>query len=316
MARALWLTGPEAAELRETPPGEGEVEIRTLFSGISRGTEALVASGRVPGSERERMRCPLQEGDFPFPVKYGYAAVGEVVAGPADLRERMVFVLHPHQDRLAVEPAMAVALPEGVPPERAILAANMETALNVVWDAGVAPGDRVAVVGAGVVGALVGYLAARMPGTEVWLVDVKPERAALAEGFGCRFAEPGAVPAECDVVVHASASAEGLSVAIAAAGLEARVVEASWYGEGVVPVPLGGVFHSRRLHLVSSQVGRLPPARAMRWSHRRRLGMALSLLAEPALEALVSGETSFDALPEVYHAILADSATLCHRVRY
>ncbi len=316
MARALWLTGPGMAELRETGLGTGTVEIRMLYSGISRGTEALVAAGRVPEGERERMRCPLQEGDFPFPVKYGYSAVGAVVAGSADFRGRLVFVLHPHQDRFRVEPAMVVPLPGEVPPERAILAANMETALNIVWDGGIAPGDRVAVVGAGVVGVLVGCLAARMPGTEVWLVDVNPERAALAEGLGCRFAMPAAAPAECDVVVHASASAAGLATAIGCAGLEARVVEASWYGEGVVPVPLGGAFHSRRIRLVSSQVGRLPAERAARWSHRRRLETALGLLAEPALESLVSGETAFEALPGTYGAILADPATLCHRVRY
>lgn len=316
MSRALWLTGPGRAELRAAADPAGEAVVETAFSGVSRGTEALVFAGRVPVAEQARMRAPLQEGEFPFPVKYGYAAVGRVMAGPDDLRGRDVFVLHPHQDRFAAPAAMCVPLPEGATPELAVLAANMETALNVVWDAGVGPCDRVAVVGAGVVGALAGWLCGRMPGVAATLVDVNPARAALAEGLGCGFALPGDAPADCDVVIHASASAAGLATALGAAGLEATVVEASWYGDRSPDVPLGGAFHSRRLRLVSSQVGRLPPLRAPRWAHRRRLEAALGLLRDPAMEALISGETAFEDLPGRYGAILDDPATLCHRVRY
>lgn len=316
MNRALWLTGPGRAELRDEAPARGEVVVETAFSGVSRGTESLVFAGRVPAAERERMRAPLQAGAFPFPIKYGYAAVGRVVAGPATLQGRDVFVLHPHQDRFAVPAAMCAPLPEDTPPGRAVLTANLETALNVVWDAGVGPCDRVAVVGAGVVGALAGWLCAKLPGAEVTLVDVNPGRAALVEGLGCRFAAPEAAPRDCDVVIHASASAAGLATALAAAGLEAPVVEASWYGDSAPEVPLGAAFHSQRLRLISSQVGRLPPARAPRWSHRRRLEAALGLLRDPALDALISGETAFEDLAARYGAILDDPATLCHRVRY
>lgn len=315
-SRALWLTGPGRAEIRAANPGAGPVKVRALFSGISRGTEALVAAGRVPESEHGTMRCPLQEGAFPFPVKYGYAAVGTVEAGPADLVGREVFALHPHQDRFALPERMAVPIPQTVPPARAILAANMETALTVVWDAGLAPGDRVAVIGAGVVGALASWLAARIPGTDVTLVDRAPDRAALARALGAGFALPEEAPADCDAVIHASGSAAGLATALACAGREARVVEASWHGAGTTAVPLGGAFHARRIALVSSQVGAVPPARAPRWSHRRRLETALGLLADPAFDALISGETPFDALPGAYHGILADPATLCHRIRY
>jgi threonine dehydrogenase-like Zn-dependent dehydrogenase len=315
-SRALWIAGPGRAELRPGSVPQGEVVVETAFSGISRGTEALVFAGRVPEPEWARMRCPLQEGSFPFPVKYGYAAVGRAVAGPAGLRGRDVFVLHPHQDRFAVPAAMCVPLPDGVAAERAVLAANMETALNVVWDVGAGPGDRVAVIGAGVVGALAGWLCAQAAGAEVTLVDVNPARAALAERLGCGFAKPGAAPEDCDVVIHASASAAGLATALATAGDEATVVEASWYGDRSPEVPLGGAFHSRRLRLRSSQVGRLPPDRAPRWTHRRRLEAALRLMRAPALEALISGETAFDDLADRYGAILDDPATLCHRVRY
>jgi threonine dehydrogenase-like Zn-dependent dehydrogenase len=316
--RAFWLTGPGTSELRpaEVHPGPGEVVVETLFSGISRGTEALIAAGRVPPSEHTTMRCPLQEGDFPFPVKYGYAAVGRVAEGPADFLGRPVFVLHPHQDRFAAPASMAVPVPDTVPPSRAVLAANMETALNVTWDAAAAPGDRIAVIGAGVVGALAAFLCARIPGTEVTLVDIDPARAPLAAAFGCRFAAPPDAPAECDIVIHASASAAGLATAITCAGTEVRIVEASWYGAGTTPTPLGGAFHSRRLGLIGSQVGRIPPARAPRWTHRRRLEAALALLADPVLDLLISGETPFDRLPEAYAGILADPGTLCHRIRY
>lgn len=321
-ARALWITGPGAVALRDEPvaPAAGEVLVETLWSGISRGTEALVLRGGVPASERARMRAPLQAGDFPWPVKYGYAAVGRVLDGPSDLAADLVgetvFVLHPHQDRFAAPAAMAVPVPATVPPERAVLAANMETALTIVWDAAAAPGDRIAVVGAGTVGALVARLAARLPGAAVTLVDTNPDRAALAAALGCGFALPADAPAGCDVVVHASASADGLATALAAAGDEATVVEASWYGDRAIPLALGGAFHSRRLRLVASQVGRVPPGRRARWTNRRRLEAALALLADPALDALLTGDTAFADLPARYAAILDHPGTLCHRVRY
>ncbi len=317
-ARALWITAPGVAELRdeEVAPGPGEVLVEARVSGISRGTESLVFRGGVPKPERARMRAPLQGGSFPFPVKYGYAAVGTVREGSPALLGRDVFVLHPHQDVFAAPAEMAVPLPAGVPAGRAVLAANMETALNVVWDAGALPGDRIAVVGAGVVGLLAGWICARLPGTEVTLVDVNPARAPLAASLGCGFAVPEAAPVDCDLVIHASASGEGLATALAAAGLEATVVEASWYGDRPPTVGLGGAFHSRRLRLVSSQVGLVPTGRRARWSNRRRLEVALGMLAEPALDLLVSGETAFRDLPARYGAILDEPGTLCHRIHY
>jgi NADPH:quinone reductase-like Zn-dependent oxidoreductase len=318
-ADAFWITALGVAELRPTAfaaAGDGRVEVETLFSGISRGTEALVFRGKVPADEWERMRCPLQEGEFPFPVKYGYAAVGKVSTGPSDLAGRTVFVLHPHQAAFSVPAAMAVPVPPQIPAGRAVLAANMETALNIVWDAGAGPGDCVAVIGAGVVGALAAWLAAQLPGAEVTLVDTNPARKALADALGCDFATPDECPENRDVVIHASASSAGLASAIRVAGAEAHIVEASWYGARDVTVPLGSAFHSRRLRLISSQVGELPADRRARWTHRRRLEKALALLADPRLDALISGETEFYDLPARYGAILSDPATLCHRIRY
>lgn len=262
------------------------------------------------------MRAPLQEGDFPFPVKYGYATVGTVESGPASLAGRTVFCLHPHQDRFVASVEMLRPVPDGVPPARAVLTPFMETALNIVWDARIAVGDRVAIVGAGLIGSLVGYLASHIPGTTITLVDPNMARLQRLEGWGCALRSPDDAPVDQDVVVHASGSAKGLDAALDCAGLEARVVEASWFGEQPVSIALGGAFHSRRLALVSSQVGRVPADRQARWSTTRRLDTALGLLADPALDRLFSGESAFADLDRHYAGILADPDTLCHRIRY
>jgi hypothetical protein len=316
VARALWITGAQEASSRDTPYEvvPGDLEIETLFTAISRGTERLVYRGQVPLSEHASMSAPFQEGAFSFPVKYGYAAVGEIQNGAR--RGDVVFSLFPHQTRFAVPPHMALAVPTDVPAARAVLAANMETAVNIVWDAEITVGDRIVVIGCGVVGALVGYLAGKIPGTEVTLVDIDPDRATLAQTLGCAFATPETSLRDVDVVIHASATAAGLSLAISLAGTEAAVVEASWYGAQHTEVPLGGRFHQRRLRLISSQVGRVPARQAPRWDFGRRLAKALTLLNDAALDTLISGETAFGDLPDAYHGILHDPATLCHRIRY
>ena len=290
--------------------------MRSRFGAISRGTERLVFEGRVPEEEYERMRAPLQEGAFPFPVKYGYSIVGIVEDGDDAPVDRAVFCLHPHQERFTAPAAAFRMVPQGVPPERAVLAPFMETALNIVWDAAVAPGDRVAVVGAGLIGCLVAYLSARIPGVEVTLADPNAARRRALAGWGCDLVPPCELPADRDVVVHASGRPEGLSAALECAGLEARVVEASWFGRQDVAVPLGGAFHSRRLRLVSSQVGRVPADRQARWTTGRRLDTALALLADPLLDRMFSGESAFEHLDRDYAAILSDPDTLCHRIRY
>lgn len=320
MAQAFWTVAPGRGELRDETlpaPGPDDVVVETLYSGISRGTESTVFHGRVPPEEYQRMRAPFQAGDFPGPVKYGYASVGRVVHGPEALRDRVVFALYPHQTRYVV-PATAVhVVPESVPPARAVLAANMETALNGVWDAAVGPGDRVTVVGAGTVGCLVAWLCARLPGCEVELVDVAQGRAATARALGVAFSAFDHAARNRDVVVHASGSSEGLDAALTLAGFEATVLELSWYGDRPVHVSLGKAFHAQRLTLKSSQVGHLAASRRGRWTHGRRLAKALALLADPALDAVVTGESAFEDLPRTMTAVASDEGgTLCHRVRY
>jgi NADPH:quinone reductase-like Zn-dependent oxidoreductase len=319
-AQALWYVAPGKAEIRAEPVAPlaaGEVRVRAVASALSRGTERLVFAGRVPESEFERMRAPFMSGTFPFPVKYGYAMVGRVEEGPADLKGRLGFALYPHQTAFNLPIENFVPLPDGLPPERAVLAANMETALNALWDAKPGPADRIAVVGAGVLGLLVARLCAQVPGTAVTLVDINRERAAIAAKLGAGFAVPEKAPADCDIVFHTSASAAGLATALRLAGDEATVLELSWYGAEDVKVPLGDVFHSRRLKLISSQVGKIAPSHRPRWDYRRRLTAAVDLLNDGALDALIAQPVDFADLPaKLPHILNPTSGMLCQLIRY
>jgi len=311
-ARAFWAVMAGRGEIRSEmlPCERDECQlVRTIVSGVSRGTEALVFSGRVPSSQYQPMRAPLMVGAFPFPVKYGYSAVGRTPDG------RRVFVLHPHQDLFLAPASMCIGVPEDVPSKRAVLAANMETALNVAWDAAALPGERVMVVGAGVVGLLVASLLARIPAVQVTVIDVDAERKSHAERFGCRFATPDIAPGEQDLIVHASATEAGLRLALDRAAFEARIVEASWFGDRAPSAPLGEAFHARRLRLIASQVGAIAPAMRGRRSHAERLSLALELLADDRYDALLDGPTRFEDLPEAMPRILAPGG-LCHVITY
>ena len=318
-AKALWYVAPGHAELRDetvAPPGPDEMRVRALYGAVSRGTERLVCNGRVPPSEVERMRVPFMGGTFPFPVKYGYATVGRVEKGPESLRGRVVFALAPHQSVFTLPAEAVLPVPERVPPSRAVLAANMETALNATWDGGPAPADRIAIVGGGVVGLLIARLCARLPGAEVTVIDIAPARAKLAQALGVNFTIPDAAPAECDLVFHASGTASGLATALRCAGEEATIVELSWYGSGDIAAPLGEQFHSRRLRVISSQVGKVAPSHRPRWTHGRRLAAALGLLDDPALDALLAPATAFEDLPARLPAIFSNNDARCPLIRY
>lgn len=319
-AEAFWIASPGRGEIRPTalpPLADDDVMVRALYSGISRGSEATVFLGQVPPSETDRMRAPFQGGHFPAPVKYGYASVGVVERGPSTLAGRTVFVLYPHQTRYIVPASAVHVVPGTVPPARAVLAANLETAINGMWDGRPLVGDRIAVIGAGVVGCLVAWLAGRTPGARVELVDVNSDRAALADALGLTFATPEAATPDADLVFHASGTPEGLARALDVAGFEARVIELSWFGDRMVPLPLGGAFHSKRLTIQSSQVGHVAGRQRARWDTRRRLALALSLLADPVLDQLISAESAFHDLPDVMAKLASHpDGALCHRIRY
>lgn len=320
IARAFWLDAPGEGVIRpvELPrPGPDDVVVRTLCSGVSRGTETLVFRGGVPESQHAVMRAPFQDGEFPGPVKYGYLNTGVVEHGPPALLGRAVFCLYPHQTRYVVPAAAVTPLPDGVPPERAVLAGTVETAVNALWDAAPLVGERIAIVGAGMVGCSVAAVLARFPGVRVELVDIDPARAAIAEALGVGFAAPEQAAGECDLVVHASATDAGLARSLELLGDEGEVIELSWYGDRKVSVPLGEFFHSRRLVVRSSQVGAVATARRRRRSAGDRLALALRLLADPVFDELITDECHFDDLPRLMARLAAgELPALCVRVDY
>ncbi|MGW5336449.1 dehydrogenase [Streptomyces bauhiniae] len=319
-ARAFWLSTPGHGELRDVTlpePGEDEVLVRALYSGVSRGTETLVFRGGVPESQHDVMRAPFQEGDFPAPVKYGYLSVGVVERGPDELTGRTVFCLHPHQSRYVVPVSAVTVVPDRVPAARAVLAGTVETAVNALWDAAPQIGDRISVVGGGMIGCSVAALLARFPGIRLQLVDADPARAETAKALGVDFATPEKATGERDLVIHASATEQGLTRALELLAPEGTVVELSWYGDRRVTLPLGEAFHSRRLTLRASQVGTVSPAARPGRGYAERMVLALDLLADPALDALITGESDFGELPELMPRLTSgEIPALCHRIRY
>ncbi|HSE55413.1 MAG TPA: zinc-binding alcohol dehydrogenase [Nocardioidaceae bacterium] len=319
-AFAFWVREPGVGEIRPVrlpEPGPGDVTVRTVRSGISRGTETLVFRGGVPKSQYATMRAPFQEGDFPGPVKYGYLSVGVVEHGPPDLRGRTVFCLYPHQTSYVVPAAAVVPVPDDVPPERAVLAGTVETAVNALWDAPPLVGDRVTVVGAGMVGCCVARLLTRFPGVDVTVVDTDPAKADVVTGLGAHFASPADASSGRDLVVHTSATSSGLQVSLDLLAPEGVVLDLSWYGDTEVHLSLGGAFHSQRLGIRASQVGTVSPARRGSRTATDRLAIALDLLRDPAFDALITGVSPFDELPAAMSRLAGGQLpALCHTVSY
>lgn len=319
-ALAFWLREPGCGEIRSVqlpPVGPADVLVRTVRTAISRGTESVVFSGRVPPSQWEAMRAPFQEGGFPGPVKYGYLSVGVVELGPSHLVGRTVFCLHPHQTAYVVPASAVTVVPSDVPVARAVLTGLVETAVNALWDAAPMLGDRVAVVGGGALGCCVARLLARFPGVSVTLVDVDPARADVAAALGVRFARPEEAPDGLDLVVHASATSEGLQRSLELLAPEGTVVELSWYGDRETTLSLGGAFHSGRLSVRSSQVGSVAADRRGRRTTAERLELALDLLRDRRFDALLTGRSPFTELPEVMPRLVSgDLPALCHSVTY
>ncbi len=319
-AHAFWITRPGHGEILEQAlpePGHSELQIRTRYSAISRGTETLVFEGRVPHSETERMRAPFQEGEFPAPVKYGYVNVGVVESGPSNWRGKEVFTLFPHQTRFNIASDAAHLLPRGLPGERAVLAANLETAINALWDVQLKHGAKLTVIGAGALGCLCAWLAHSQFDADVELIDINEGRAATAEHLGVSFATPASARADVPVVIHTSATQDGLRTSLELGGFEATILELSWFGDKEPRVPLGAAFHSKRLTLKASQVGHVAAPMRGHASRSSRLQMALRLLREPSLDVLIDSQSRFSELPDVLAALANGSrSAICHRVHY
>lgn len=319
-ALAFWLREPGLGEIRPVPlpePGPGHVLVRTVRSGVSRGTETLVFRGGVPASQYAAMRAPFQDGDFPGPLKYGYLNVGVVEQGPPELRGRTVFCLYPHQTAYVVPAEAVVVVPDDVPPQRAVLAGTVETAVNALWDAAPLLGDRIAVVGAGMVGCAVARLLARIPGVRVTIVDIDASRAGVAAALGVDFSLPAEAVGGRDMVIHTSATSAGLQQSLDLLAREGTVIDLSWYGDTEARLSLGGAFHSGRLTIRASQVGMVATSRRGRRTSAERLAIALDLLRDPAFDALITGVSRFDELPDVMARLAGGSLpALCHTLTY
>jgi 2-desacetyl-2-hydroxyethyl bacteriochlorophyllide A dehydrogenase len=326
-ATAFWIEKPGVGVLRREPlqqPDDGDVLVRTLYTGISRGTETSVFTGHVPQSERERMRAPFQEGDFGDPesaglgpVKYGYLNVGVVEQGPESLTGQTVFTLFPHQSAFVVPADAVTVVPDRIPPRRAVLAGAVETAINVLWDAAPRVGDRVCVIGAGMIGCCVARLLRGILGVDVTLIDVNPARRDVADQLDVRFADAADAPPERDIVINTSGSDAGLQLALETVVTDGDVIEASWYGDRPATLKLGADFHSRRLSIRSSQVGAVAARRRGQRTPGQRLELAVQFLSDPAFDALLTADSSWRELPEVMSSLADGSRTdLCHTIRW
>lgn len=319
MALALFHRTADVSELSPVTlatPASNQIEIASLYSLIATGTERLVAKGLVPQELYDHMAVPYMEGEFSFPIKYGYSLVGRVVTENHPLSGRIVHLLHPHQDRCIVSDHDVFAVPEGVPAKRATLASNLESALNGIWDAEVSIGDRVFISGFGMIGSLLARLLSMMPSVEVVVMDIDPIKRKLAENMGFTVVKD-TEDSDFDVAFNTSASGAGLQACINAVGYEGKIVEMSWYGVKAATLQLGGSFHSMRKRIISSQVSNLPANRRNRWDYLRRREVVFELLRNDAFDVHIGETVSFENLPDLFDDIRRKSpAVLTWAVSY
>ncbi|MEM9671559.1 MAG: zinc-binding alcohol dehydrogenase [Bacteroidota bacterium] len=315
---ALWHLSERESSIRSQslpPLKTDECLIESLFSLVSSGTETLVANGQVPAELQDSMQVPYMEGSFGFPLKYGYSLVGKVIEGSENLVDRYVHLLHPHQQHCVVKETDVTVIPEGIPPQRAVLASNLETALNAVWDSHLSAGDRVLVVGMGLIGSLVALLASQFPATQIRVAETDPTRQSLAREQGFSLYDPSDTP--FDVAFHSSGSSTGLQTAIDAVGYEGQVIELSWYGTRSAEVKLGGSFHQQRKQIISSQVSQLPAHRQARWDYRRRKQTVLDLLQDDGWDDFLTATVDFTDVPALFDQLrLGDRSQLSWTLRY
>ncbi len=311
-ATALWSSGQHTAALQSDPlasPEPGQVLVMALHSAISRGTESLVYAGGVPESVGDSMRAPFQQGNFAGPVKYGYLSVGVVTAVGDDhdrhLLARRVFCLYPHQDRYVVPREALTLVPDGVPSARAALAGVLEVAINVIWDTAPAFGDRIAVIGCGLVGASVAMVLSQFPLQRFTLVDPAPRSESLAQSLGASWATPGNLIGEFDIVIHCSGTQEGLALGLSALAYEGEIIEASWFGQNSPDVPLGHDFHAKRLSIRCSQVSSVAAGNRARRTRADRMALAMEQLHRPIYDDLITGRSPFDQLPHTLAEVSA-----------
>lgn len=324
--QSLFFSGHETAELHAEPldaPSAGQVLVRMLVSGISAGTEMLFYRGQVPADLSTDSTIEALSGAVEYPLKYGYCAVGEVIAlGPgveAGWLGRRVFAFNPHETHFLAEPASLMPLPDGIPVEAAVLLPNMETAVNFLMDARPMLGDQVAVTGQGIVGLLATSLLAQLPLGSLVTLDRLPLRREWSLRMG---AQASLDPADADVVAEArrllsggrpypaaditfelSGAPGALNLAIALTGFDGTVIVGSWYGQKRAELDLGGYFHRSRIRLVSSQVSTINPDWQGRWTKERRFSTAWDMLRKVHPERLITHRIPFSEAASAYQLL-------------
>jgi threonine dehydrogenase-like Zn-dependent dehydrogenase len=310
-SHALWHRSASESEIitGDIRKEEGkELLVESFFSLVSIGTERTVALGMVPPEIREQMKVPYMEGSFSFPCKYGYSLVGKIIRGPAGLKNRFVHLMHPHQDMAWVHPSSVFPLPDGIPPRRAVLAGNMETAVNALWDSEISVGDSVLIAGFGIVGALIALLASCIPGVAIVVLETNEKRRSLAAKLGFDLFEnfrTGNTP--FDAALNTTGDENALQICIDNTGFESQVTEVSFYGTKAVSVRMGGNFHISRKRIAVSQVSNLPLKKLARWDHLRRKQLVYNLLKDNRFDCLVENAVPFHDAPVLFKLIRSNA---------
>ncbi len=310
-AHALWHVDPAHSVLRQQTLGKltpGECLVKTRFSMVSLGTERLVCKGGMSPEAYGPMTVPYMQGAFSFPLTYGYSLTGEVIDGPQEWLGERVHAMHPHQDLCVIHSHDLTVVPGNVPLDRAVLASNLETAVNGVWDGQPIMGQRVLVIGYGLIGALIAHLVKPIPGIELHIHDIRGSRKELAIANGHHVWDAAeSQPGDYDLIFHTSASSAGLQFAIDHTREEGRVIEMSWYGNQTVNLDLGASFHYGRNRIISSQVSRIASPALPHFDHHRRKSLIFQLLADDAYHKFLGEGIVFDQSPSFFSDLRKNS---------
>ena len=294
-----------------------EIVVKTLFSGISYGTEKLVYSGKVPKSQRNLMKCPYQEGDFGNDIKYGYINVGKVVDGDKSYLGNNIFSLYPHQDFYKIPSNEALIIPNKIPLSRCLLIPNLETAINAVWDTLPSAGDRILVIGAGIVGLLTAYLINKIPGVNLFIVDKDPSKRKITKKLGINFLD--AIPKKFDArfIYECTGDHRILNSLKNNITVNSTICVLSWYGDKKSDIALGENFFSKRAKLIMSQVSKISPAR-YDLNNQDRRKIALDILdASNDLDHLIEKKyVNFNHLDKFFSNRKNHNNFLCKVVKY
>ena len=290
------------------------VLVKTLYSGISKGTENLVARGKIHKSQFKIMRCPFQDGNFSFPIKYGYINIGEIIDGPISLTGKKIFTLFPHQTVFEIS-TKNINLIKNKNAKKYLLTANMETAVNIFWDSQAKKNDRILIVGLGSVGLLTAYFFKLKGYKNLYVSDVNLSKKSIAKKLNLNFIHYNKIN-NLDCIINTTSNYDVLNNSFTKLNLDGKIIEASWYGEKVGKLNLGNEFHSKRLRIISSQVSNIPLHMQKKHNYRSRLKIAINALNDDKLLLLINSVSKFENLEKNYISILKDKNIIIHAIKY